>query len=73
MKYERHADRRLDAIVVAVVLLVVGFAATAPRASPESIGPSVAIVPMPATGCEQATPAHQRSCLLAAQASTLRQ
>jgi hypothetical protein len=72
MRRERIADRWLDGIVVGLVVLIMGLAATAPRAASEPAAPAVTLVPLPPAACEAATPSRQRGCLLVAQAIVLR-
>jgi len=67
----RRAQRLQDGIVVGLVVTVLAFTATAPRASPEGRPAGISVVEMPVGPCA-AVEATRRSACLAVARMTLR-
>jgi len=65
----RTADRLLDGLVVGLVVTLLGFVASAPRAERAAVRAGYALVEAPAPACAAATPEHRGACLRIAQAS----
>jgi hypothetical protein len=59
-------------MIVALVVVVVGFIATAPRAERDAASHAVNVVEAPATPCNAVAAASRAACLNAARATLLR-